>query len=62
MPATNKNYHGILGPLIHPELYPRDVRVAADEIGFARYIAHLVRARPELIDRFFFDDERLTMH
>jgi hypothetical protein len=53
---------GILGPLIHPEKYIHDERISTCEEDFVRYICHLMKARPELMDRFFFDDERLTMH
>ena len=53
---------GILGPLIHPEKYVHDERIAATKHDYIQYVCRLVKARPELIDRFFLDAERLTMH
>jgi hypothetical protein len=61
--ATDKNYYGLLSPLDHRYVEPKfDPRIAVDKIDFARYIARLVKARPELMDAFFFDDARLTKH
>jgi hypothetical protein len=57
------NYFGILGPLDYRYVEPKpDPRIAATWYEYAVYIARLVKERPELIDRLFIDDERLTMH
>jgi hypothetical protein len=57
------NYYGILGPLIRPEHYPiQDSRIAATWYEYTVYLCRLAKERPELIDRFFIDEERLTMH
>jgi hypothetical protein len=53
---------GILGPLVHPEHYPVDSRIAASWREYIIFACRLAKERPELIDRFFIDDERLTMH
>ena len=56
---------GVLGPLVHPEHYPADSRIAATWYEYTIYLCRLLKERPEraeLIDRFFFDEERLTMH
>jgi hypothetical protein len=52
---------GVLGP--DPErLRKPDPRVAADWYEYTVYLSRLAKERPELMDRFFLDDERLTMH
>jgi hypothetical protein len=62
---TTPKTFGVLGPLIHPEHYPVDSRIAASWSDYTAFLCRLLKERPEraeLIDRFFFDPERLTMH
>ena len=58
---TNRTF-GILGPLIHPEHYPADSRIAATWYEYTVYLCRFLKQRPELIDRFLIDEERLTKH
>jgi hypothetical protein len=53
---------GVLGPLVHPEHYPADSRIAATWYEYTVYLCRLLKERPELIDRLLIDEERLTMH
>jgi hypothetical protein len=57
------DYFGILGPLDHRYVEPKpDSRIAATWYEYTIYMCRLAKERPELVDRLFFDEERLTMH
>jgi hypothetical protein len=57
------NYYGILSPLDPRYVAPKvDPRIAATWYEYTLYMCRLAKQRPELIDRFFIDEERLTMH
>jgi hypothetical protein len=60
------NYYGIL-PLDFGRQSERiapkpDPRIAASDLHYATFLCRLAKERPELIDRFFIDEQRLTMH
>jgi hypothetical protein len=60
---TTPKTFGILGPQIHPEHYAiQDSRIAASWYEYTLYVVRLAKERPELVDRFFIDEERLTKH
>jgi hypothetical protein len=57
--------YGILGPLIHPECYKQDPRIAATWYEFTVYMCRLAKERPDFAEgliRLLMDGECPTMH
>jgi hypothetical protein len=62
--STPKTF-GILGPIIHPEHYPADSRIAADWREFTVFMCRLAKERPDFAEwlfRLVIDGQPPTKH
>jgi hypothetical protein len=62
---TTPKTFGILSPVIHPEHYPADSRIAATEYEYTVYMCRLAKERPDFAESLFrllIDGQPPTMH
>jgi hypothetical protein len=62
---TTPKTFGVLGPVIHPDRYAVDPRVAVTEYEFTVYMCRLAKERPDFAERLFdliMDGQPPTMH